>query len=312
MASTGIPPGFRFHPTDVELIMYYLKRKVMGKKFIVEAISEINIYNYAPWDLPDKSALKNKDRKWFFFCPTERKYNRGGRVNRSTENGYWKTTGKDRSVLYDDRVVGMVKTLVFHKGHPPRGERTDWVFHEYRLQDQQLGDAEVVQDAFVLCKLFHKNGPGPRIGAHYGAPFEEEDMGGSEVSSLGPLPEPFPSSVHPIDEDITSLAHNDILHFLSSFTGDASATVQDGISHEMLDNNNLGNNIGNVALLEMDDIFNGLRDLPNWQAIGNQASGSVAEIQPYADSFLQLGDLDTPLNPFIGNSAFCRFLSTSG
>lgn len=52
MARTSLPPGFRFHPTDVELVMYYLKRKALGKKFHFEAIAELNIYKFGPWDLP--------------------------------------------------------------------------------------------------------------------------------------------------------------------------------------------------------------------------------------------------------------------
>ncbi|CAK9146932.1 unnamed protein product [Ilex paraguariensis] len=145
MARTRLPPGFRFHPTDVELIMYYLKRKVMGKKFHVEAISELNIYKFVPWDLPDKSCMRSKDLEWYFFCPRERKYATGSRLNRATENGYWKATGKDRPVLYEKRIVGMIKTLVFHLGHAPKGERTNWVIHEYRIEDEKLADARVVQ-----------------------------------------------------------------------------------------------------------------------------------------------------------------------
>jgi len=52
MAQTSLPPGFRFHPTDVELVSYYLKRKIMGKKLIVDAISEVDLYKFPPWDLP--------------------------------------------------------------------------------------------------------------------------------------------------------------------------------------------------------------------------------------------------------------------
>lgn len=52
MGKTNLAPGFRFHPTDVELVRYYLKRKVMGKKFQVDAIAEIDIYKFEPPDLP--------------------------------------------------------------------------------------------------------------------------------------------------------------------------------------------------------------------------------------------------------------------
>lgn len=45
-------PGFRFKPTDVELAMYYLKKKLLGKKLHPEVIAEINIFDFSPWDLP--------------------------------------------------------------------------------------------------------------------------------------------------------------------------------------------------------------------------------------------------------------------
>ncbi|KAK6794005.1 hypothetical protein RDI58_007458 [Solanum bulbocastanum] len=191
-----LPPGFRFHPTDVELIMYYLKRKIMGKKILFEAISELNIYKFSPSDLPDKCCYKSKDLEWYFFCPSERKYASGFRMNRTTETGFWKITGKDRRVLYDEKFVGSVKTLVFHQGKAPRGQRTDWVIHEYRFEDKDMADAGFSLDAYVLCKVFKKSGPGPKNGAQYGAPFKEEDWEDNETpaehnqSSIPSLPLP--------------------------------------------------------------------------------------------------------------------------
>ena len=46
-----IGPGFRFHPTDEELITYYLKRKVLGKPVRFDAIGDVDIYKHEPWDL---------------------------------------------------------------------------------------------------------------------------------------------------------------------------------------------------------------------------------------------------------------------
>lgn len=206
MAKTSLPPGFRFHPTDVELIKYYLKRKVMGRKLQFEAIAEVDIYKYAPWDLPDKSCLRSGDLKWYFFCPREKKYANGARMNRATEFGYWKTTGKDRPVQYNNEVVGMIKTLVFHRGKAPRGDRTDWVMHEYRIDEPCLSERGVVQDAYVLCIVFQKDGPGPRNGAQYGAPFREEDWENDEdvdcvdVISSAALPRPTPNQISPVAE----------------------------------------------------------------------------------------------------------------
>ncbi|KAI9117885.1 hypothetical protein K1719_011027 [Acacia pycnantha] len=64
---TSLAPGFRFHPTDEELVIYYLKRKVRGKTFRFDAISEVDIYRSEPWDLADKSRLKTRDQEWYFF-----------------------------------------------------------------------------------------------------------------------------------------------------------------------------------------------------------------------------------------------------
>ena len=49
-------PGFRFHPTDEELVGFYLRRKVEKKGFSIEIIKEIDIYKHDPWDLPSKFA----------------------------------------------------------------------------------------------------------------------------------------------------------------------------------------------------------------------------------------------------------------
>lgn len=175
MAKTSLPPGFRFHPTDVELTVYYLKRKLLGKHLRCNAITEIDLYKFAPWDLPERASLESNDLVWYFFCPRDRKYSSGLRTNRSTGVGYWKATGKDRPVVYNSRTVGMKRTLVFHLGKPPRGDRTDWVMYEYRLEDEEIAASGVKLDACVLCKIFQKSGPGPKIGAQYGAPFNEED-----------------------------------------------------------------------------------------------------------------------------------------
>lgn len=46
------PPGFRFHPTDEELVLYYLKRKICGKKLKLDIIRETDVYKWEPEELP--------------------------------------------------------------------------------------------------------------------------------------------------------------------------------------------------------------------------------------------------------------------
>jgi len=50
--TSSMPLGFGFHPTDVELISHYLKRKFMGLNNEIEVIPEVDIYKYEPWELP--------------------------------------------------------------------------------------------------------------------------------------------------------------------------------------------------------------------------------------------------------------------
>ncbi|KAL6911279.1 hypothetical protein ACP4OV_000084 [Aristida adscensionis] len=196
-AEVPLAPGFRFHPTDEELVSYYLRRRVLGRRLRVDAIAEVDLYRLEPWDLPSLSRIRSRDAQWYFFARLDRKVTgagaggRGGpgnRTNRATPRGYWKTTGKDREVYHRGKAVGMKKTLVFHAGRAPKGERTNWVMHEYRLLDndgpQGLSLAQLVgvmgvlshhPDLHVVCRIFQKFGSGPQNGAQYGAPYMEEE-----------------------------------------------------------------------------------------------------------------------------------------
>ena len=159
-----LPPGFRFHPTDEELITYYLLKKVLDSSFSGRAIAEIDLNKCEPWHLPgpksnsyltfvsnqsntststlyslrlvETEKAKMGEKEWYFFSLRDRKYPTGLRTNRATDAGYWKATGKDREI-YSSRtgaLVGMKKTLVFYRGRAPKGEKSNWVMHEYRLE----------------------------------------------------------------------------------------------------------------------------------------------------------------------------------
>lgn len=168
MGGASLPPGFRFHPTDEELVGYYLKRKVEGLEIELEVIPVIDLYKFEPWELPEKSFLPMRDMEWFFFCPRDRKYPNGSRTNRATRSGYWKATGKDRKIVCQSSAVGYRKTLVFYRGRAPAGDRTDWVMHEYRLSDDASQDSSSSQGPFALCRVIKKNEQGIKKGDIYG------------------------------------------------------------------------------------------------------------------------------------------------
>ncbi|XP_071724479.1 NAC domain-containing protein 17-like [Rutidosis leptorrhynchoides] len=179
------PPGFRFHPTDEELVAYYLKRKMCRRRIKLDVITELDVYKWDPDELPGQSILKTGDRQWFFFSPRDRKYpNGGGRSNRATRHGYWKATGKDRSVTCNSRPVGVKKTLVYYTGRAPTGDRTDWVMHEYMLDEQEIKRCDKIKDYYALYKVYKKSGPGPKNGEQYGAPFKEEEWADEDTPNI--------------------------------------------------------------------------------------------------------------------------------
>ncbi|XP_072060132.1 uncharacterized protein [Arachis hypogaea] len=151
-----LPPGFRFHPTDEELITCYLINKISDSNFSGRAITDVDLNKCEPWELPGKAKMGEKE--WYFFSLRDRKYPTGVRTNRATNTGYWKTTGKDKEILNSvtSELIGMKKTLVFYKGRAPRGEKSNWVMHEYRIHSKSTFRT-TKQDEWVVCRVFQKS-----------------------------------------------------------------------------------------------------------------------------------------------------------
>ncbi|XP_073159052.1 transcription factor JUNGBRUNNEN 1-like [Henckelia pumila] len=130
-------PGFIFHPTDEELVGFYLQRRVQNKSLRIELIKQVDIYKYDPWDLPKFNNVAVGDKEWYFFCKRGRKYKNSIRPNRViTGSGFWKATGIDKPVYSSGRdnfVIGLKKSLVYYRGRAGKGNKTDWMMHEFRL-----------------------------------------------------------------------------------------------------------------------------------------------------------------------------------
>uniref|UniRef100_A0A0D9WBJ6 NAC domain-containing protein n=1 Tax=Leersia perrieri TaxID=77586 RepID=A0A0D9WBJ6_9ORYZ len=161
--SYRVPPGFRFHPTEEELVGYYLARKVQSTDLVGGGIiQEVDLYSIEPWDLQARCSSSwqttEQAQEWYLFSYKDRKYPSGTRTNRATAAGFWKATGRDKPVLSTrspPAVIGMRKTLVFYRGRAPHGSKTDWIIHEYRLlhHHQQMQEQ---QEGWVVCRAFQK------------------------------------------------------------------------------------------------------------------------------------------------------------
>lgn len=162
-----LPPGFRFHPTDLELVLQYLRRKALDRPLPAAVIPVVHAAIMPdPWDLPGASQGESA---YFFSLRQAASSGRGGRRRRAA-SGYWKATGKEKPVFVQlpgpsgcgggkRLLVGVKTALVFHRSKA----RTDWVMHEYRLagaadQNKRANDDSQSQSSeWVVCRVSLKN-----------------------------------------------------------------------------------------------------------------------------------------------------------
>ncbi|XP_038879890.1 NAC domain-containing protein 83-like [Benincasa hispida] len=168
----GLPPGFRFEPTEEELVFEYLKCKVFSSALPASIIPDINgVWNLDPWDIPagggGVGGGDREEEKYLFSkkaaAEDEQEYvdnnnNNMGIVGWS-RSGYWKARGWEKEILSSDigvRLVGMKKTLDFYSNT----KKTGWVMHQYRLQlrphssHYSAAATNLVNNNWVLCRIF--------------------------------------------------------------------------------------------------------------------------------------------------------------
>ncbi|KAJ8626173.1 hypothetical protein MRB53_019480 [Persea americana] len=162
-----VPPGFRFHPTEEELLHYYLRKKVAYEKIDLDVIRDVDLNKLEPWDIQEKCKIGSTPQNdWYFFSHKDKKYPTGTRTNRATAAGFWKATGRDKVIYTSFKRIGMRKTLVFYKGRAPHGQKSDWIMHEYRLDDHtdnspqanassSVGES-TQEEGWVVCRVFKK------------------------------------------------------------------------------------------------------------------------------------------------------------
>nr|GLL36428.1 NAC domain-containing protein 90-like [Ipomoea trifida] len=188
------PPGYRFFPTEEELVSFYLKHKLEGRfqEHIDVVIPVLNIYDHDPWSLPQFAGKYNRSdpEQWFFFIPMQEREARGGRPTRLTAGGYWKATGSPGLVYSgNNRVIGGKRTMVFYTGRAPNGRKTEWKMNEYRFTERETSNSP---QEFILCRVYKK----PKCARAFDrrpacvAPAAPPAADGGELLALQPPPPP--------------------------------------------------------------------------------------------------------------------------
>ncbi|BAF28319.1 NAC domain-containing protein 58-like [Oryza sativa Japonica Group] len=135
-ATIHLLPGFRFRPTDDELVIKYLYPRAFHVPLPCAIITDVDIHHHNPWDIV---PVAEREKGKHFFTRKEVKYPGSRRSNRVAGNGFWRAAGSEVPIYYkpegaaNDMLVGMRRTLVFHYGKSRSAERTEWAMHEFQL-----------------------------------------------------------------------------------------------------------------------------------------------------------------------------------
>ncbi|XP_022762431.1 NAC domain-containing protein 104-like [Durio zibethinus] len=157
-SNVNLPPGFRFYPTDEELVVHFLQRKAALLPCHPDVIPDLELYPYDPWELDGKALAEGN--QWYFYSRRTQ--------NRNTSNGYWKPMGIDEPVVNSSssKNVGMKKYFVFYIGEGPAGIKTNWIMQEYRLPDcdssssrssKRRGHSKIDYSKWVVCRVYERN-----------------------------------------------------------------------------------------------------------------------------------------------------------
>ncbi|KAF3581500.1 hypothetical protein DY000_02032484 [Brassica cretica] len=151
-SSLAYPPGYRFVPTDAEIIYYYLKpfSPDNKKSWPNLPIHHMNIYESNPQQLTAEYKKGNLT-EWFFISERTKIKRNGQKQKRVDHNGgYLHSKAVTKKIKVKKDVVGYKTTLNYFIGKQPNGERTNWLMQEYWLESS--GHNNTVD--YALCKIY--------------------------------------------------------------------------------------------------------------------------------------------------------------
>ncbi|KAL6652439.1 hypothetical protein ACP70R_011364 [Stipagrostis hirtigluma subsp. patula] len=151
-------PGFRFLPTDLEIVLHYLKHKVLDLELPEHnAVREgLDVYATNAEDITLDIRNGDKEHLGFFFVRKDHAYTNGCWY--ATPGGYWKVRrGGPAAIRHGGRVIAFRTSLDYVRGRAPRGRRTPWSMFVYALNARGHHDLRNLEqpsmNSFVVCKV---------------------------------------------------------------------------------------------------------------------------------------------------------------
>ncbi|XP_019232702.1 PREDICTED: NAC domain-containing protein 41-like isoform X2 [Nicotiana attenuata] len=154
VGSLNLPIGFRFRPTDEELLVHYLSRKIFSMPLPALIIPEIlDVFVSFPSDLPG-DLRENR----YFFSKANGDINSKGcsrLISGKDCSGYWKAVGQGQLIVVpisgsavseqqqQRLLLGMKKALRFYQTTRSECLRTRWIMHQYSLVTISSSDQNV-------------------------------------------------------------------------------------------------------------------------------------------------------------------------
>ncbi|GAB2219083.1 hypothetical protein Droror1_Dr00006711 [Drosera rotundifolia] len=174
--NVNLPPGFRFEPTDEELVLHFLHRKASRLPCHPDVIPDLDLIPYNPWELQGNAM--SEGGIWYYYSRRT--------PSRVTNAGVWKLMGTEESIYSstNGRKIGLKSSYVFHLGQISQDASTEWIMQEFRLPESACSSRsssssssrraqyKLDQRRWVVCKVFQQTSD------------DSDDNGGLELSCL--------------------------------------------------------------------------------------------------------------------------------
>ncbi|KAL5744887.1 hypothetical protein ACOSQ2_028003 [Xanthoceras sorbifolium] len=174
ISNRRLPPGFRFDPTDQQLILDYLFNKIHGNPLSSSTVV-IDCDIYGNGRLWKRLFEESETDTLYFFTRIKKKTSKGKRIDRVTDLGTWKVQShKNIYFLGDHQKVNFIGSKGCFSFQPKKSfkERCGkWVMHEYMLDGCLLDQNN--NNCYVLCRIKNKKGKKDRRTDTYGPPDDD-------------------------------------------------------------------------------------------------------------------------------------------